>query len=163
MLFAGALFVREEPCRKGIRKLREIYGPLLRETQAEPWEYSEYYRNELGWPIMRKFVFFKRAIGQEGLKDIKLRTNQIEAEMYEDGKRQINIDPGYLTLAKVVLASTKDYSHRVYMGGGIFVEATLIYKAGTFQPHIFTYPDYREERNIRMFNEMRGAFKDMIQ
>ena len=90
---------------------------------------------------MRTFIFFKDLINRAEIADIKLRTNDIEAVLSTDGKRNVNIDPGYLTLANVILATTKGYSHRIYLGKGIYGEVTLLYKEKdkTFVPNIFTY------------------------
>lgn len=159
MLFVGTLFSRKEFYPRGRERLISLFGPVLMETPAVLWDYSTYYREELGWPILRRFLFFERPVGQDKLGEIKLETNALEAELSSDGKRNINLDPGYLTLAKVVLASTKDYSHRIYLGRGIYAEVTLVYRAGEFHPYVNTYRDYRDYAGI--FLEARDAFEKM--
>lgn len=162
MLFVGALYGSEDNYRRAREGLADAFGPVLAESPPIPWEYSDYYRPELGWPITRRFVFFENLISQEELKDIKLGTAQMEASLSSGGKRGVNLDPGYLTAAKVVLASTKDYSHRVCLGGGIFAEVTLYFQGGEFRPHLFTYRDYREEATLGMFAEMRDVLKKRL-
>jgi hypothetical protein len=159
LLFVGTLTGGGEYHRMAVRSIEAVFGPVLRETPPVPWDYSDYYMDEFGPGLQRRFVFFENLIGQEELGEIKLRTISLERELSADGKRRVNIDPGYLTEAKVVLASTKDYSHRVYLGGGVFAEVTLHYRQGGFRPHLFAYPDYHEEENIRLFGEMRGVFR----
>lgn len=126
-------------------------GPKIR------WDFSDYYKKELGNEIFRRFIFFKNLIKQESLPDIKLKTNEIEIRLSTNGKRNINLDPGYLTLSKIILASTKDYSHRIYLRDGIFAEVTLLYnkKEGSFVPNINTYKDYTDYRYINLFNLAR--------
>jgi len=125
------------------------------------WDYSDYYRDEMGSPLRRSFIFFRQAIDAGRLADIKLITNDIECRLSTSGKRNINLDPGYLTLAKVVLASTKNYSHRIYIGKGIYAEITLIFREGEYRPHLFTYADYASETVRAIFEKgrqfMRGS------
>jgi hypothetical protein len=151
----GTLTGVDEYHHRSVRLLEAICGPVLRETLPAPWEHTDYYAEELGPGLMRRFIFFERLIGQDELGDIKLKTMAIESELSERGKRTVNIDPGYLTEAKVVLASTKDYSHRICLGNGIYAEVTLYCQHGRFRDHLFTYMDYKEEKNIRLFGEMR--------
>lgn len=158
MLFAGTLYGMGEFYLKALAMLTEAFGPVLAESQPRPWK-SDYYRDELGWPITRRFVFFENPVSQDRLPDIKLKTIEMEAALSSGRGRSINLDPGYLTLAKVVLASTKDYSHRIYLGKGIFAEVSLHYQGGGFRPHLFTYPDFREDETLRMFGDMREAFR----
>jgi len=129
------------------------------ESSEADWMHSDYYKNELGWPIKRQFILFDHLINPEDITEIKLLTNDMEKELSKDSKRRVNIDPGYLTLSKVVLATTKNYAHRIYLRCGIYAEITLIYQKGTFQPHLFTYPDYRDDRAIQFFKKGREVLK----
>lgn len=118
----------------------------------------------MGTDLQRVFFFFEQPIEQDKLSDIKIVTNEIENIYMNNAahggpKRSVNIDPGYLTLAKVVLASTKDYSHRIYIGKGIYGELTLYFINNTFNPIPTTYPDYRSKEYIDMFNGMRGKVR----
>ncbi|MGQ9569760.1 MAG: DUF4416 family protein [Thermodesulfovibrionales bacterium] len=116
----------------------------------------------MGWPLYRHFIFFKKLIDPGVLADIKLRTNEIEFLFSSEGKRTVNLDPGYLTLSKVVLASTKDYAHRIYLGKGIYGEITLIYKDNSYKPHLFTYKDYQDKTHIDILMKARGMLKNML-
>jgi hypothetical protein len=127
------------------------------------WDYSKYYHDEIGYPLLRQFHFFTTLINPARLADIKLKTNDIEALLSLEGKRRINLDPGYLTLSHIVLASTKEYSHRVYLGKGIFGEVTLVFKGGTYNPHMFSYRDYQDESHIKIFMHARAMYKKMLQ
>lgn len=105
---------------------------------------------------MRQFVFFRELITQDRLKEIKNLTRVIENEQSIEGSRRVNLDPGLLAPARVVLATTKDYAHRIYLGDGIFAETTLIFRNGKFMPGEFAYSDYTQEGTLRMFMDMRG-------
>ena len=96
------------------------------------------------------------------LPDIKQTVMHIEKKFSEEGKRRVNIDPGYVSLAKVVLSSRKNYSHRIYLGKLVFAELELIFKDGSFHPLPYTYTDYRDEANIRTFEEARRLLKKII-
>lgn len=155
LLFIGALYKEEKYLSLARERLIVSFGEIVMESAPHEWDYSEYYKDELGWPIERVFSFFKNEINPEMLADIKILTNEIEQQLSTEGKRNINLDPGYLTPSKVVLASTKNYSHRIYMGKGIYAEVTLIYREGRYQPHLFTYRDYASDDYIKIFGEAR--------
>ncbi len=125
-----------------------------------PWAHTRYYEKEMGTDLKRTFLFFEQLIQPDTLADVKRMTNDLEFYFRDNidatmPTRPINIDPGYLTLAKVVLASTKDFYHRIYIGKGIYAEVTLYYKDKAYQPFPYTYPDYRSAEYISMFNEVR--------
>jgi hypothetical protein len=145
------------------------YGALDHASEASPWCNSEYYREEMGAGIFRKFIFFEQLIDPGNLPMIKTFTNKLE-QTYSvlEGpttKRRINLDPGYVTEAKVVLATTKDFAHRVYIGAGLFAEVTLYYslRGRCFLPFAYTYPDYRSEACQKMFQTARGLLRTSLQ
>lgn len=114
------------------------YGPL-------PFSWSEYYSDEMGPSLMKVYFNYRTFIDREQLIGIKLFTNSIEQQYSVDGKRSVNIDPGYLARDKFVLATTKDFYHRLYLGNGIYGEVTLHYRKGKFRFFSWTYPDYRQK------------------
>lgn len=150
LLFIGTLFSKNEYYVQAIQSLKKVFGEVIMESPVMKWDFSDYYKEEIGEPIYRRFVFFRNLIEQENLSGIKLTTNDIEKSLSSDGKRNINLDPGYLTPAKIILASTKDYSHRIYLKDGIYGEVTLIFRQGRFVPHINTYRDFQDERYLRL-------------
>jgi len=161
LLFVGALYSNQEYYLKAYRLLTDAFGEVVMETPPFRWEFSNHYRQEMGEPLYRRFLFFKNLINPDVLSDLKLATNDIERDMSIDGRRCINLDPGYLTLAKIVLASTKDYSHRIYLKDGIHAEVTLIYskEAKEYIPNINTYNDYKDDRHRKIFLLARELFK----
>ncbi len=96
------------------------------------------------------------------MPEIKVKTNALEQEISGAGQRIVNIDPGYLNLSKVVLATTKDYSHRLYLGQGIFGDLHLVFINKTFQTQPWTYPDYKQPSVIEFFLKLRGAYRKKL-
>ncbi len=161
MLFVGMLSGEISLLDALQARLQDVFGPLLHRSDDLPWAYTDYYTEELGQTIVRRFLFFRNRIRPDEIASIKRTTNEMERScirVQADRKlRRINLDPGYLDPARVVLATTKDYSHRVYLGGGIFAEVTLTYVRGSYRPQPHTYPDYRAPQTLDMFNQVRSG------
>ena len=96
------------------------------------------------------------------LPAIKWKTNELERATAPDGGRQVNIDPGYVSLGKMVLASTKNHAHRLYLGEGIYGEGTLTYQRGRFRAWPWTYPDYASDRYCALFDQIRERYKAQL-
>jgi hypothetical protein len=159
VLFVGTLYSSADIFLPVSIKLREIFGSILLESSPIPWNYTDYYGDEIGPPVFRRFTFFERNVDASSIVDAKLRTMSLETDFSTSGRRQINIDPGNMTLAKVVLASRKNYSDRIYLGKGVFGEVELFHKDGIYNPLPYTYPDYREETFLGIFSEARKLLK----
>jgi hypothetical protein len=159
LLFVSTLYHSEDIFNQANVILENNLGDVLYLSPPLTWDYSSYYKDEIGWPLFRQIIFFKNAIDPGLLVDMKLKTNEIESAFTLNGRRQINLDPGYLTLSKIVLASTKNYAHRLYLGKGIYGEITLIYRDGTYSPHLFTYRDYQDKTHIDVFIKARALLK----
>lgn len=162
LLFIATLFSNKEVYYQALNILEERFGEILLESSPSKWDYSDYYTPELGSPIWRRFIFFRNLISEGDIAQIKIQTNEIEQALSNNGKRTINLDPGYIGLAKLVLATTKDYSHRIYLRDGIYGEVTLIFKNNSFRPNINTYRDYADESYIKLFNLLRIIYKDFL-
>ncbi|MCD6082062.1 DUF4416 family protein [candidate division WOR-3 bacterium] len=144
-LFVGLIGKDEAILNQTVEKLIEIWGPIERKTELIPFDFSDYYEKEMGAPLHRQWVSFKTLINPADLPELKLKAIELEQRMAkEPGKRQVNIDPGYVTETQLVLASTKRAPHRIYMGKGIFVELTMLYSGGGFKPFRWTYIDYQK-------------------
>jgi hypothetical protein len=144
------------------------YGPIDLASEVLPWENTAYYRDEMGDHIVRKFIFFERLIDPNELSRIKAFTIGLESRFaVQKGtipQRRINLDPGYLTEAKVVLSTTKDFAHRIYIGNSIYAEVTLRYSnsARRFVPFEHTYPDYRTDAYAALFNRARDNLRSAL-
>jgi hypothetical protein len=122
--------------------LERIFGPTEAQTETTPWTFSDYYAREMGQPLWRAFVVFRDLQEADRLSDWKVETNRVESNLANEGRRSVNVDPGYLTPGSVILASTKNAPHRIYLTNGIFAEVTLLFEHGAYQPLPTTYPDY---------------------
>lgn len=136
------------------------------ELKSERYDFdafTNYYENEMGKGLVKRFISFYKLIDPEDLPDIKIKTNALEKKLSgNDERRVVNIDPGYLNLSKVVLATTKDYSHRLYLGKGIFGDLHLVFINKTFQTQPWTYPDYKQPLSIAFFLKLREAYRNKL-
>jgi hypothetical protein len=159
--FAGFIYVDSMVVDNIINKLNPYTGATMMRSEPVPFTYTKYYHKEMGTNLIRRWCVFETLIDPGMLADLKLHTNEIEQHYLNDkGGRMVNIDPGLLSMNNIVLASTKNYSHRIYLGKGIYAEITLIYKNKTYHPVDWTYPDYRESATIDFFTRARDAFKE---
>ena len=138
--------------------LEERFGPTDYQSHTLPFDHTDYYTPEFGPGLLREFTAFRDLIDPGALADVKLDTNALEQELAQFGKRRINLDPGYVSLSKLVLATTKDHGHRVYLDKGIYAEITLRFKDKRFRPWEWTYPDYRTPEYLRIVEEIRGIY-----
>lgn len=138
---------------------KKLHNTADFESPVLDFTYTEYYNKEMGGGLKRKFFSFKNNISLNNIEKIKLLTNSIEKRFSVDSKRPLNIDPGYIDLSKLVLFSTKDYSHRIHVGKGIFAEVTLYYKDKRFNFWPWTYPDYKSDDYLAIFNSIREIYK----
>jgi hypothetical protein len=162
-LFAGVLRADEVEQSRVEEVLEREFGRVLLRSETFAFTECGYYDREMGPLIWRVYLAFDRTIPMGELADVKRVTNGMElsGEFFRGGKRCVNIDPGYLTNGKVVLATTKDFGHRVYLRDGIYAEVTLRYRSREkgFAPWEWTYADYRREASLRFFNELRALHR----
>lgn len=158
-LIIGMFSNDESLFKKAQKELEKKYGKVDFESGLLDFNFTDYYQKELGENLKKKFISFKKMIDYDDLPDIKISTNKIEDKFIKKGRRKINIDPGYLTLAKLVLATTKDHVHRIYLYKGIYAEVTLHYKNKSFRPWSWTYPDYRSRKYREIFEQIRNTIK----
>ena len=157
-LIAGFIFKDEKYLRNAEAVLARKFGKIDFKSQSMLFNFTDYYAQELGSNLKRAFISFQNLICPKSLSSVKAVTNHIEKNLSSGGNRLINIDPGYLDAARLILASTKDYAHRVYLDKGIFAEITLIFKGHSFKALEWTYPDYKSEEYIDIFHKIREIF-----
>ncbi len=145
--------------------LENAFGAIDFKTEPFLFEFSKYYDKEMGEIKYRQYISFKKLVCAEDLSGIKIYANEIEKKFAVSRgsgtcfRRNINIDPGYIELGKLVLASTKNYTHRIYVGKGIYAEPTLQFLKKTFAPWPFSYPDYSDKFAVDFFNTVRAHYK----
>jgi len=159
-LFVGMLSAYPGAFADAESALAETLGPVDLRSDLFAHEFTEYYRDEMGHPLVRLFVSFEQMIEPERLASIKHLTNEVESRMAAEKEwpvlRPMNLDPGYIAPSKLVLASTKDYSHRIHLREGIYGEVTLLYTHGRWQELPWTYPDYRTAAYHDFFTLVRS-------
>ncbi len=157
-LIAGLLGASGELLDEAREVLAREFGTIAAASEPYRWTESTYYAAEMGSEIWRQFLGFAVLIDPGDLAAVKRRTNEIEGRWRGAGGRLVNVDPGYLDATKLVLASTKDAAHRVYLRDGIFAEATLHYAGGSWRPYPHSYRDYASPATVAFFNTMRAGF-----
>jgi hypothetical protein len=139
--------------------LAAAQGPIALVSEAFDFTETDYYTATMGAGLKKQFFAFERLIDPAALAGIKVATNEWEAQYAALGLhpelRPLNLDPGYITPAKLVLASTKDHAHRIYLSDGIYAEVTLNYRQLKWQPLAWTYPDYRRADYQAFFTQCR--------
>jgi Domain of unknown function (DUF4416) len=157
-LIAGVLAVTTALLEETRTVLAQEIGAI--EAASEPWRWTEstYYEAEMGAVLWRQFLSFDRLVAPEDLTPLKRLTNRLEDRWRNARGRQVNIDPGYLGATKLVLASTKDAAHRIFLGEGIFAEATLRYAEGRWQTYPYSYRDYASPPANGFFSAARARF-----
>src|ERR1051326_6742025 len=164
-LFVGVLISHAKLLPDVEKRLIEGYGPIDHRSAVIPFDFTDYYEPEMGDIIDRILFSFERLIEADRLPEIKRETNRIEDEfapMYSAVKRPVNLDPGYIEQAKVILASTKNFYHRIYLDSGIFAEVTMHFKNNTFQFFPWTYPDYQSKEYQEFFQKMRHIYRGQL-
>lgn len=144
-LLVSVIYRDEERFGRVLSAIREWFGEVTETSAAFPFDKTEYYGKEMGAPLYRKFVVVERLVPRDGLAEAKIRAEALENEFAVDGRRTVNIDPGLLTEESFLLATGKNYSHRVYLRDGVFADLSLIYRKGGYQALPWTYPDIASE------------------
>ena len=148
-------------------ELTHRLGPIDFVSDLLPFTNTTYYEREMGPGIQRQFISFEKLIDAGTLTEMKLFTNKVEQAFSikkSEGKaRRVNLDAGYLCMAKLVMATTKDNAHRIYLRDGIYAEISLRFYRKTFQPWDWSYPDYRLPTYIDIFNQIRKIYRNQLE
>jgi len=142
--------------------LAKKFGKIDFESEKINFNYTGYYYPEMGKPLFRKFISFTQLKNPANFVQIKLFCLKLEKKFAKQNKRSVNIDPGYLCESKLVLATTKDFSHRIYLGKGIFAEVTLFFQNGQFQGFTTTFPDYKTSLYKNIFKQIRDLYTNQL-
>jgi len=168
-LFIGVLVANSRFIPQVEERLTAAYGAIDHRSEVIPFDFTNYYEPEMGDLIDRVLFSFERLIEPDQLPEIKRQTNQLEEDLapllQKAGtavKRPVNLDPGYIEQAKVILASTKNFYHRIYLGKGIFGEVTMHFKNNTFQFFPWTYPDYQSRDYQEFFLRVRQIYRNQL-
>ncbi len=155
---ASAIYREEGRFRKASERLAARMGPVLRVSEPFPFDGTAYYEPEMGAPLFRRFLVFRGTAPRDSLVEAKLAAEAVERATAVDGRRTVNLDPGLVTEENLVLATGKNYTHRVYLGDGVFADLALVYGNGEYRPLPWTYPDYASEE-VRAF--LKGVREEL--
>ena len=161
-LFFAVMYIPDFDIEDMVGHFVPLAGPI--DISLPPYEftYTDYYTPEMGKGLKKAFYSFDRLIDPGALPEIKISVSEIENKHAVGGNRKVNIDPGYITAAKVVLSTSKDYAHRVYIGRGIYGDVHLQYRNGAFVPNPWTYPDYQSADVGGFLLRVRARFMEQI-
>jgi hypothetical protein len=163
LVVVGVLYMRDADLKGVEARLRPLLGSIHRACEPVPFEWTDYYREEMGPDLKRIFLTGEKLAERDCLADLKRWTNWIEGKLArEDGSRQVNLDPGLLSEENFVLATTKNRGHRIYLRHGIFAEVTLAFHQGRFEAFETTFPDYRSPEGITVFEDIRRGYRQVL-
>lgn len=159
-LIIGFIYNTEENYEKALKIMVDKFGAVDFETEEFSFteEFSSYYDEELGGEAKRRILSFERLVDPEEQADIKTFTNSVEAEFSIDGNRKVNLDPGFLSHGRLLLATTKKTGFRIPLKDGIYTELTLFYARGAWQKLPWTYRDYQSERVQSFLTTVRRRY-----
>ncbi len=161
-LIIGVLAVEKMLPETLIQRVVKDFGPVARIDGPYPFDYTQYYNEEMGENIQKYFLTFEQLVSPDRLAEIKEITNLIEDEWSIGNKRSINLDPGILSETRYILATTKDRGHRVPLKNGMYAEVTLIYMHKEFQPLPWTYADFCDPTYRILLKEIRKSYIQQI-
>jgi len=165
-LICAVLAGREEWFDRARALTEEAFGPVDLTSDTWPFGGTDYYEPEMGPVLLRRIYSFSELADPGAIVRVKLRTNELErqaaAEVRDGPRRPMNLDAGYVSQSKLVLATTKDYTHRLYLGDGVYAEVTLRWRRGAFEPWEWTYPDYRMEHCREFFARVRALYVEQL-
>jgi len=162
-LFMSVIGTDGESIARALVLLMEHFGEADYISSCRKFAYTDYYEREMGTGLRRRFVSFAGHVLPETLPEIKLRTNELERLLAAGAARRVNIDPGYIAAAHLILATGKGYNHRPYLRAGIYADLTLVYREGSFRPLPWTYPDYAAPETVAILNAVRRKYLEQLQ
>jgi hypothetical protein len=165
-LIIGILAADEECLKAALDAINANFGKIDFTSDVWPFDQTDYYKDQTGENILRQFVSIEKLIDPGKLAKIKLKTNKLEQKLAEqsasDLLRPVNLDPGIIEPSKLILATTKNYSHRIYIGKKMYAEVTLIFDKGRWKPFEYTYPDYRQDCYHDFFSKVRTQLVEQL-
>ena len=164
-LICGLIFSDQKVRALAVEKLNQLYGPTDLISPTFAFDITDYYEKQMGKDLKREFVSFERLIAPESLSEIKLRTNQLEEEIraaFQAGERIVNLDPGYLTSSALIMATAKNFAHRVPLQKGIYAHLELLLTRKEARPLDWTYPDYKKEEYQKFFLDVKRIYLSQL-
>lgn len=161
-LIAALMINEQAPLEDVMNVLQEQWGPADMQTEWFDFSHSDYYEKEFGRGLKKKYLSFENLFSIELMPDYKIWSNSVEERFLKESGRTVNIDPGYIADAKLILATTKNLAHRIYIGKSIYADQQLIFRDRTFWPMPWTFADMKQEMSIRFFNGVRRKYQEQL-
>lgn len=161
-LFFAILFSDNEKLKRAELMLSEKFGEIDFRSQVFDFSETDYYNEEMGENIKRIFISISKLISPDKILIAKKESAEIEKMLSVEGKRKVNIDPGYIDLNKVVLATFKGGGCKVYIGEGVWIDIMLRYEKGKFQSFPWTFPDFAKSKYSEVLLSIRKIYKQQI-
>lgn len=164
-LICGIIYSREEVFEKAEERLIDLFGDVDLFSASFEFNFTDYYEKQMGKHLIRRFLSFARLISPEELSGIKLRTNDLEKEIKKEmkaDKRVINVDPGYLTHSALIMATAKNFAHRIPLQRGIYAHLELLLTKKEARTLDWTYPDYKTKKYQDFFMEVRKIYLSQL-
>lgn len=164
-LFVGVLTSAPQILPEIEKRLENLFGMIDLRSEQFPFDLTHYYDEEMGHPIYRYFLSFSELIDASEISEVKIKTTGLEstfAREYSNVQRPVNLDPGYLEQSKIVLASTKNFYHRILISGGIYAEVTLHYEGGEWRVFPWTFPDFKSSRYHQFLSCLRDLYRSQL-
>jgi hypothetical protein len=171
-MICGMISARKELFETALGPLSGLLGPVDMVGDIMDFDFTHYYDAQMGSPLYRRFVAFSQLASPDTIVEAKLGTNRIEKEIAASvapslpavaPARAINLDPGYIESSKLVLASMKNFSHRIYLGRGVYAEVTLMYRKVGWDALPWTFPDYASGRYGPFLTAVRERLREQLQ
>ncbi len=154
----GITFAEGVELQNVLYRIEDKLGPCEDRTPVFDFNFTQYYQEEMGTDLKKIFLSFIERIHPGRLPEIKKETNNLEETWSIETNRRVNIDPGYITGAKLILASTKDFAHRIFLADGIYGDVQLQFRQNRFRIQEWTYPDYQTEMALTFFHKVRKKY-----
>jgi hypothetical protein len=165
-LIIGILAADEAALAEAVKAISKSFGIIDLTSDVWPFTQTDYYKDELGPNALRQFVTLENIIDPGKLAQIKHDTNSLEQQLADSLKlslpRPVNLDPGIIEPSKLILASTKNFSHRIYIGNKMFAEVTLMYEKGSWRHFEYTFPDYRQSCYQDFLSKVRTRLLEQL-
>ncbi len=157
--FCGIIFNDAGDLTSVKKELSGNFGEIDSEFGPVHFKWTDYYNAEMGSELQKAFVSFKDLRQKEAAPDFKIASNEIEQKFMKDSARNVNLDPGYIEMSKLILMTTKNFSHRIFIGKDIYAEVTLILRNGRWDSLDWTYPDFKSPEYIEYFKKLREIYR----
>lgn len=157
------LYTSDRVLENAIKNLSDLFGDIDFASESYTFSHTQYYREEMGDKLRKKFISFQQLVDPGELASQKRKTNDLENLTRDQyGNRNLNLDPGHIARGRLILATTKDFSHRIYIGQQIYAEVTLQFKKNKVLTLPWTYPDYCQTDYHSDFLAIREIYQNQI-